>query len=405
MGRSSTSKPSSEPPTADGELVVQPNGEVRQAGASQGDTAFIAAVRARCERSLYAFAKAILKYHFLTSSLHKPVADWLCTLPPYRKLLLMPRGHGKTQLVPRSVPLHMWVQPKDGNLYLPGTPGSHARILLAGETEAMAKGNLRVVRAHLESNDLLRALWPHIAWPVPRRDAKVWNDTEVIVPRDTEFAEASAQAVGVGAAITGKHPNCLLPDDITTEAAANSDVLMQTAIEWNLNIRALLSSPQDPIIQTATYWATYDLPHVLERDATYAVNHRFRAIVTPDGTPIWPEHVTKEDVAQLAAEFGPRFFLLYMNSVHDSALVDFDKADLRFFTMEADSIVFKADPRDTLFPAELTDVDRAIEGATLPELDLTPTPLPHRKGRAFALWNLRHARRRAGRDSSALRVS
>src|SRR5262245_53231271 len=128
MARPSTSKPSSE-----GELVVQPNGEVRQAGGSQADTAFIAAVRAKCERSLYAFAKAILKYHFLTANLHKPVADWLCKLPPYRKLLLMPRGHGKTQLVPRSVPLHMWVQPKDGNLYLPNTPGSHARILLAGE--------------------------------------------------------------------------------------------------------------------------------------------------------------------------------------------------------------------------------------------------------------------------------
>jgi hypothetical protein len=401
MGRSSTSKPSS-----DGELVVEPNGTVRQAGSSQADTAFIAAVKARCERSLYAFAKGILGYHFLTAALHKPVADWLCKLPPYRKLLLMPRGHGKTQLVPRTVPLHMWVQPKDGNLYVQETPGSHARILLAGETETMAKGNLRVVRTHLESNDLLRALWPSIAWPLPRRDAKVWNDTEIIIPRDTEFAEASMQACGVGAAITGKHPNCLLKDDITTEAAANSDVVMQTAIDWHVNTRALLSNPAtDPEISTATYWAAYDLPHVIEKDPSVAVNTRFRAIVTRDGTPIWPEHVTKEDVAQLAAEYGPRFFLLYMNSVSDTALVDFDKADLRFFVMEGSNLVYREDERDTLYPAALDDVDRVVEGRTLPELDLTPQPLPERKGRAFGLWSRRHAHRHVGRDSSALRVS
>lgn len=382
-----------------GELVVDPHGRVRQAGASAADTAFIAATRARCERSLYAFAKGILNYHFLTAALHKPVADWLQKFPPFRKLLLMPRGHGKTQLVPRSIPLHAWIQPTATNLYLPGVPGTHTRILLAGETETMAKGNIRVVRSHLESNDLLRGLWPHVVWENPRRDAKVWNDTEIIIPRDTEFAEASLQACGVGAAITGKHPNFLLKDDITTEAAANSDVIMQTAIDWHINTRALMSSPStDPEITTATYWAVHDLPHEIEKDPSVAVNKRFRAIVTPDGTPIWPEHVTRAEVEQLSREYGPRFFLLYMNSVSDSALVDFDRADLRFFALHGNALDYTDDPRDTLWPAESATAPDPLDQVDLPrppppEIVLPHGGIPARSHRAALIWKSRHAQR------------
>jgi hypothetical protein len=312
------------------------------------DGAFIATFRETCETSLYALAVGVLGYTFLTKTLHKPVCDWLQRVPPRRKMLLMPREHGKTTLGPRTLPIHTWIQPRERNIYFPGEPGANTRILLCGETESMAKGNLRVIRTHLEQNELLRALWPHIIWPRPQRDAKLWNDSEFIIPRPTEFAESSLDAVGVGGARTGKHPTIIMKDDITTEAAANSAVVMQTAIDWHVNTRALLP-PHGLEFIHATYWTPDDLPHVVERDVSVAVNTKYRSI-TEDDKIIWPEYITPERVQQLMREYGPRFYLLYMNSVSDSTLTDFDVTDLRVFDLEGDVLTFPDDPRDTENP-------------------------------------------------------
>jgi hypothetical protein len=326
------------------ELVVQSNGQVRQAGATAADSAFIQSFRLQAERSLFTFAVGILGYTFLTQALHRPVCDWLQKVPPQRKMLLMPRDHGKSTLVPRTLPLHMWIQPADTNRYFPGVPGGHTRVLLAGESYDMAKGNLRVVKSHMEGNDLLRGLWPHVCWENPRRDAKTWNDGEIIIKRDVEFAEASLDAVGVGGARTGKHPNVIIKDDITTEAAANSSVVMQTAIDWHVNSRALLP-PNGLEFITGTYWTPDDMPHYVEKDPSVAVNRRFRA-VTERGSLIWPEYVTADKVDQWMKEYGPRFNLLYMNRVVSGDLIDFNRADLRMFDIEGDAFEFTEDYRD-----------------------------------------------------------
>jgi hypothetical protein len=369
------------------ELVVT-RGGVRQAGATQPDTAFIEGFRRQCERSLYAFATGVLGYDFLVPHLHRHVCAWLQRVPPRRKMLLMPREHGKSTLVPRALPLHSWVQPREANIYLPGVLGVDTRWLLAGETFDRAKGNLRVCKAHLESNELLRALWPHVVWELPRRDAKVWNDTEFVLPRSQEFAEPSLLAVGVGAAITGIHPDGQIKDDITTEAAANSDVVMQTAIDWHINTRAL--SPRGLEIITATYWAAHDLPHVVERDPTVAVNSRFRAILDDEGHQIWPEGGF--DIEDLKRTFGPRFYLLYMNSVTDSALVDFRPQDLRTFTLEADGLLhYTDDPRDATWLADPTIALAPRPERPQPDWHIDPRERLEVGARAARLFTARHA--------------
>jgi hypothetical protein len=333
------------------EVVAQRNGEARQAGATQAEGSTVRAWRERAEASLYFFAVGILGYEFLSPHLHKPICDWLTRVPPYRKLLIIPRGHGKTTLVGQSLPLHVWVQPRATNLYFPGQPGSAARVLLVGETEQRATDHLRVIQAHLESNELLRALWPHLAWTNPRRQARKWNDTELIVPREREWPDPSLRAIGVGGATTGAHPNVLVKDDLTTERAANEPSTMANAILWHTNSRALLASPATDLeFITCTRWAVNDLPgHVMDHDPTVEVNTDWRTITDGD-TPIWPEHPTygaPGAIAALMAEFGTRFPLLYQNSVVDSGLVDFAAAELRRFELQGDSLHFSEDDRDT----------------------------------------------------------
>src|SRR6185503_12178417 len=134
----------------------------------------------RCETSLYCFLDGVMNYWFFDPNLHKPVCDWLQTCPPYRKMLLMPRNHGKSTIVGRGIPLHAMIQPADHNIYYKGQPGAELRCVMAGETEARAISHMRVIKGALENNVLLRALWPHICWDNPRHQAPKWSDTELI---------------------------------------------------------------------------------------------------------------------------------------------------------------------------------------------------------------------------------
>ena len=339
------------------EVVVQPNGQPRQAGASQAEGDQIVAWRTRAEKSLYFFSVGVLGYDFLSPSLHGAICRWLTRVPPFRKMLIIPRGHGKTTLVGQSLPLHIWIQPREHNIYLAQQPGTSARILLVGETEQRATDHLRVIQAHLETNETLRGFWPHLCWDNPRRQARKWNDTELIVRREREWPDPSLRAIGAGGATTGAHPNVLIKDDLTTERAANEPTTMQGVINWHTNSRALLASPATDLeFITCTRWAVNDLPgHVIANDPTVEVNTLWRSITDGD-KPIWPEHPTygaDGAIARLMSEFGTRFPLLYQNSVVDSGLVDFSAADVRKFELRGDTIHFTEDDRDAALSGDL----------------------------------------------------
>jgi hypothetical protein len=350
-------------------IVEKKSGRVRQAGASSAEGQFVLAFKQRCERSLYCFLDGVLNYTFLDAELHKPVCDWLTQIPPYRKMLLMPRNHGKSTIVARGMPLHMMIQPEDSNIYWQG-PGSDMRLVLAGETEVRVIGHLRVIKGALENNVLLRALWPHIIWDNPRKEAGKWSDTEIIIRRRTNYPEPTIMGIGVGGAITGAHPNIIIKDDLTTQKAADEPPTMQRAIEWHQDSRALMADPETSLeFITGTYWAAYDLPNFIEKnDPTVHVNAKWRRCIE-DGRMIYSKYRFPGALEQLQHEAKLKFPLLYMNTVVGSALTDFNLADLRHYERQGDELVFTEDERDI-------SLQDAINGPPLvPEKSLRGWPL------------------------------
>lgn len=338
------------------EFVVQNNGQVRQAGASAADTAVVTEFRRRAEESLFLFAFGVLDQWWLHPPLHTEICAWLQRVPPTRKMLIVPRGHGKSTIGCQAQPIHMMVQPKDTNCYFPGTDGRDTRILLAGEKLGRAQDHLRVVQSHLVNNELLRALWPHAVWENAKRQSRKWNDDEFIIPRPGNWPDPSMRAIGVGGAVTGAHPNCLIKDDITTEAAANSVVVMMAAIRWHENIRAILAQAgSDPLeFIYGTRWAVSDLPaHVMENDPTVEANTEWRQ-VTDGGVPIYPINSRGDltdfgkpgGIEKLMTQHGTMFWLLYMNSAENSNLVDFSAGDLREYELRGGTVVMNEDDRD-----------------------------------------------------------
>ena len=303
-------------PTLQREVVVDSKtGMPRQAGATLPEGEFIKRLKLRSERDLYVFSKAIVGRDYLTKELHLPVCNFLQKVPPFRKMLLLPRRHAKTSLVAHCLPPHIVIQPVHHNIYFPnsGLAGTENRILLSGETEKMASKNLRVIQSIFEGNELFRAFWPHVCWEKSRRQSKSWNSLEMITPRENEWPDPTIRAIGVGGAITGARPTVLIKDDLISIEAANSEVVMQTAIDWHIASRALMEEYEKNTGLEAleyiigTRWAVFDLyQYVLDSDPT--VEPIVRSIVE-DGEPIWPEHFNHKKIDQLKKEFGSYYWL------------------------------------------------------------------------------------------------
>lgn len=235
-------------PSSDELVIDAKTGRVRQAGATLDEGPWVIDFRARAEQSLYVFTKAVLKRELLSPNLH----GWLCrSLVPTthnRMMRLLPRGHLKSSVVSEALPMHMHIQPdpdQGDNLYWKGVPGSEMNVILCGEKKDLMGAHLRWIETQWESNDLLRALWPHRCWNIPRRDSKKWNEEEMIIPRARDYADPSLRVIGVDGAITGAHCRVLVKDDLISVAAANSPTVMQSAINGHIASRALLAPFED----------------------------------------------------------------------------------------------------------------------------------------------------------------
>lgn len=322
-------------------------GRPRQAGAAESEGRYIQQFREKAERSIFAFAKGVLGLTRLTPTLHREVSHWLQSTPPYRKLCLLPRDHLKTSLFSRAGPIHVLVQPKDHNIYRPGIDGASTRILLSNETATNAEHFLRWIEGRFESCNLLRALWPHRCWEAPRRQSRKWNEKEMVIPREDDYPEASIETIGVGGAITSRHYDLLIKDDLVTIEAANSPIVMADAIDWHKASRALMDDPDRSMEWICgTRWAALDLyQYIINNDPSVEIYHRS---AIEDGIPIFPELFSLDTLNRIRKEVGSALFaLLYMNNAADPELVDFDVNDIRRFEIVGDTVQFDEDDRDT----------------------------------------------------------
>lgn len=355
------------------EVIVDGVGKVRQAGTLTGEGQLVAGMKVKAEQSLYYFWKYILalnRENIIDPIFHGRMCNFFQRTPPYRKMGLFPRGHLKSTCVGECLPMHILLQPRENNIYWPGLDGSEMRILLIGEKQELMSAHLRWIETQFASNKLIRAFWSYRLWENPKRDAKTWNAIEMQLPRNAsnDYADPSIRVIGVGGAITGAHPNVLIKDDLISIEAANSPVVMQTAIDYHISSRALLAPNEDRGLEfiIGTRWAVRDLyEHIINTDPTVATY--IRAIIE-NNVPIWSK-VTPEYVEALRKEYKSLFYLLYMNSAADPELTDFHESEFREYRIEGNELVFDEDGRDVVL------LER-----TQPHED-EPTKVPNMRGR------------------------
>lgn len=167
----------------------------------------------------------------------------------------------------------------------------------------IAQDFLGQIKREMESNDLLKLLFPEIFWVNPRKDSPLWTQESVIVKRAGNPKEATIEAWGiVDGQPTGRHFDLMVYDDVVTrDSITSAEMISKTTKAWEDSLN--LTSAGGRIRYVGTRWSFQDTYRViLEREAAVL---RHRPGVTGDGTPLFWD---RETLAQKRASMGPQTF-------------------------------------------------------------------------------------------------
>ncbi len=122
---------------------------------------------------------------------------------------------------------------------LPAWGGLEPTFGIFSHTRPIAKGFLTQIKRELESNQLLKWLFPDVLWELPHKESQKWSeDGGLILKRKTNPKEATVEAWGlVEGQPTGKHFNILIYDDVVTAGSVYTPEMMKKTLEaWEMSI-------------------------------------------------------------------------------------------------------------------------------------------------------------------------
>lgn len=312
--------------------------------------------RERARKDLYWLASVVLGYgelvpmtegahallcHFVQRSTGVPALD----TAKYRKVELA-RGWGKSTVVTRARAIQLLL--RDPN----------TAILIANEKEQTAVDFLAEIKAHFETNQFLRALFPELI-PEDFKDT-TWSATRIVLNRSQPRPEPSIGVIGVGGTVTGAHPDVIIVDDaISREAMENARAgswdVMHKVNRWIHQLVPLLNPNAKPfpeLIFIGTRWWYGDCyEHVEEyfgygeKPVKYNLRLKlssgevqqlmayrlgdlavFRRPAIEDGRSAFPEKWSLDDLAKIRVGDEVLFSCNYLLSPTDNLTATF-KAD------------------------------------------------------------------------------
>ena len=227
--------------------------------------------RLRGLRDLFFLAKHILGFDRLQADLHAPLAyAWQCPdgtaltrgAAGLYRWATIPRGHLKTTLLTIAYAIFLALNDRD------------ERILIYSANHTLAKKIFGLIRALLEGKgqqgEFFLTCFPEMRSTTTAREK--WSETMLTIPRDTPYSDATIEASGIGATITGSHFTTELVDDVVGKL--ENATQMQKIIETLENLTPLLDSLETGKRRMCcTPWGFYD-------PGTYAERHEPEALVT-----------------------------------------------------------------------------------------------------------------------------
>ena len=258
-------------------------------------------LRSLSDTNFFFFCKAILGFKDMTSQLHLDLCNFMQHRSSHKKLVLVPRGHLKTHVV--TIGYTLWRVCKDPNL----------RVIWVNATATNAQHFLRIAAKQFETNSLLRWLYPEV---IPDFKKVKWCATEIELSRDKVCAESTIEVIGISGAVTSRHYDIVIKDDIMDESIASSEVLMEDVSRWLRYGEAIYEDPSmGEDIVVGTRYSNMDIYKSMKDSGEYSVYER-QAI--ENGVSIWPERFSLETLSGIKKNQGSYVFSSqYMNNPVD----------------------------------------------------------------------------------------
>jgi len=221
--------------------------------------------------------------------------EWQRLCSDHRRLILFgPIEHGKTQQL--SVLRPIWELGQNPNL----------RIALISETSTQSVKWLSRIKANIESNARLRAIYPRLQPAIRRNRFEHWHENSILVQRDRYFSlrekDFSIEALGVGGAIMGSRFDIAILDDTVTRRNGLTAAGRENIYDWLKEVLLGRITEDGSVWITNNAWHIDDMPHRLERDEPGVWTSRRYA--AGEANCRWPERWSEERLRAKREELG-----------------------------------------------------------------------------------------------------
>ena len=175
------------------------------------------------------------------------------------------------------------------------------RCVLVSNTIGQSVKLLRAIAKHIESNEAVHAIWPHLK--PSSNNADPWTAHAITVERDSFAKDPSVQAIGVHGSIVGARIDLLILDDVLDYENTRTEHLREDLRAWVYSTLLGRLTAQARVICVGNPYHPDDLLHYLERQPSWTAKRY--PVLDESGETVWPDRWPAERLREKEAELGP----------------------------------------------------------------------------------------------------
>jgi hypothetical protein len=329
----------------------------------------------KCLSGPYWAGRILCNFDLLDNPFHEALSDWYVRKKQEgvnRFIVMTPRDHLKTSLF--AIANTVWsllLNPDEKILNVMASSGESHKTLDVVQRAFMGKK--------------MQHFFPH-SWLDPHHPDMAARKSSMILLRSLDVREASVEARGLDATMTGGHFTKQIFDDLIDNRIKDSIVEQEKAISFVQEATNMFVKPmEDERLIIGTLWEGEFYDWLLNKSGLADlyetlligcfVDSRYRSFLESigkrttlaDGDPIWPEHFSLEALAQIEREEGAhKFRRQFINIPVEDDFKRFRPEDFGHYTISDDRkyCVIGHGPEATRIPVKRLNIRMIIDPAT-----------------------------------------
>jgi predicted phage terminase large subunit-like protein len=236
-------------------------------------------VREKVSKSIYALCHHLLKIRVSPSQ--KELCDFVQDESGKRKLVLWPRGHGKTSICTVAKSIHILMN------------NPEAKILILSATDTIAKDILRQIKHYFLYDEKFKFAFPELC-PSDEKDFGTQDYFDVPCKKVIS-KEHSIEAGSFEANFTGKHFTHIIKDDLVIRENSETKDLCEKTIRINQLTYPLMETDAFELV-IGTRYSYADMYGALIDAGFHQTS--IKSVTKEDGSALCPEFFGPEKVSQ-----------------------------------------------------------------------------------------------------------